>query len=556
MEARSKTIESWFAMIEQAQILLPRFQRHEAWRANQIEGILENILQTPSLPIGALLTLDVGDAEPFHSRPISGAPTAQAGARPQMHLLDGQQRMTALWRSLSDHYPDLKVFVRYDNEEVPDVVLERRWEHKGIMRPVWANDPAATLERGLVPVSLLRPGSKGEAELDAWLEKATEDANLQRRIDKFVSKLRARVANYPVPFLSLPVTTDKEVALNVFIKMNTSASPLRDFDIVVAQVEEAMGQSLHDMIADLCTAVPAARDFGDIEDVVLSVGALLLDLVPLKKTYLERGFGAKLLQVWDRVQLGLEMGLEFLREEGIFDERRLPTDAAVVLACALWGNVPLHDVDATGRARVIIRKAIWRACLTDRYIKTQTTRTFADYKVLVELIRDPTSTAEPELFDEVTYKLPEEGELVRAGWPLRKDRLPRAILAMSLRNGGRDFADGGVASAPKLGSREYHHLFPVSILSGDRSDERVNRALNCALITWRTNRNIAAKTPTEYLRQRTDAAKFGEDEVRVRLESHLIPYESLGTDDYETFLARRATVIAERMRRLANGENV
>ena len=43
MEARSKTIESWFSMIDQGQVVLPRFQRHEAWRAVQIEGALENI---------------------------------------------------------------------------------------------------------------------------------------------------------------------------------------------------------------------------------------------------------------------------------------------------------------------------------------------------------------------------------------------------------------------------------------------------------------------------------------------------------------------------------
>lgn len=32
MEARSKTIEAWFSLIEQGQVKLPRFQRHEAWR--------------------------------------------------------------------------------------------------------------------------------------------------------------------------------------------------------------------------------------------------------------------------------------------------------------------------------------------------------------------------------------------------------------------------------------------------------------------------------------------------------------------------------------------
>jgi len=36
MEARNKNIEHWFAMIEQGHVLLPRFQRHEAWRQAQL----------------------------------------------------------------------------------------------------------------------------------------------------------------------------------------------------------------------------------------------------------------------------------------------------------------------------------------------------------------------------------------------------------------------------------------------------------------------------------------------------------------------------------------
>lgn len=556
MEARSKTIEAWFAMIAQSQVLLPRFQRHEAWRAAQIEGVLENVLQSPSLPIGALLTLDVGDEEPFHSRPIVGAPAKPAGSRPQMHLLDGQQRMTALWRSFHDDYPDLTILVSHEEEESPDIEIIRRWESKGISRPVWANEPQNVYERGLFPISLLRPGNEGEQALDDWVERATSDLRQQRQLQKFASRLRSRVASYPIPFLSLPVSTDKEVALNVFIKMNTSASPLKDFDIVVAQIEEATGQSLHEMIEELCVAVPGSRDFGAIEDIILSIGALLLDKAPLKKTYLERGFGASLASVWDRTKIALEHGIAFLKEEGLFDERRLPTDVAVVLTCALWGIVPLEKADATGRARTIIRKALWRACLTDRYLKTSSTRTYADFKALKAIIFDPQTDTVPELFDDTLYPLPAVEELIRAGWPVRKDRLPRAILAISLRNGGLDFADGAPARTSNLSKREYHHLFPVAVLGGDRSDERVNRALNCALITWRTNRNIAAKTPRDYLEQRTAAAHLGELEVQARLTSHLVPYVSLTNDDYETFLGKRAALISERMHRLANGENV
>ena len=299
MEARSKTIESWFSMIDQGQVVLPRFQRHEAWRALQIEGALENVLGVPSLPIGALLTLDVGDEEPFHSRPIVGAPAPPQGARPQMHLLDGQQRMTAIWRSLNDSYPDMTIFVRIDDAVGTDIEIVRRWDHKGVRRPVWANDPKALLERHLMPISVLRPGSLGEQWLSDWIKEATDDLERRFELQALASKMRTRVASYPIPFLSLPVTTDKEVALNVFIKMNTSASPLKDFDIVVAQIEESMGQSLHDMIEELCVAVPRAREYGAIEDIILAIGALLQDKPPLKKTYLERGFGTGLAGVWD-----------------------------------------------------------------------------------------------------------------------------------------------------------------------------------------------------------------------------------------------------------------
>lgn len=78
---------------------------------------LENILRSPSLPIGALLVLEVGDKELFHSRPISGAP--RPTGLPQLNLLDGQQRMTALWKSLNDLCDDFTVFVSLKNEDIP-----------------------------------------------------------------------------------------------------------------------------------------------------------------------------------------------------------------------------------------------------------------------------------------------------------------------------------------------------------------------------------------------------------------------------------------------------
>ena len=564
MEARNKKIEDWFAMVKQGQIVLPRFQRHEAWRQAQVIGSLENILRDPPLPIGALLTLEVGEKELFHSRPIVGAP--EGAGKVILHLLDGQQRMTALWRSLTGDYhrDNVDVLVKLTSEgdedetensediDAPKVEIIKRWDRKGVMQPVWANDPVSMFEQGYIPVTIFCPGSQGEAALEAW-ENALEEAGLlTKMLTKRASTLRQRIVNYNIPFLSLSSSTGRDTALDVFIKMNTSATPLKDFDIVVAQLESASGDSLHDMVEELVASVPAARDYGRIEDSILSVAALLMERPPLKKTYLDTAYGNDFASVWDRVKHGFKHGISFLRSEAILNEQCLPSEVAVYLICALWADVPEHGFDDGGNARTLIRKALWRACYSNRYGKTSATRAFADYKVLRNMIAGNV-TGPCDLFDDVFYPLPAKEELLLAGWPGRKDRLSRALLATSLRRGGLDFADGALITPDNFHGREFHHLYPVGVLSGDRADEKVNRALNCALISWATNRKVGAQTPSEYIAKRAAKASLGEDVVRERLESHLIPYEALTADDYDAFLNARAELMHADMIKLCYG---
>jgi hypothetical protein len=565
MEARNKKIEDWFAMVKQGQMVLPRFQRHEAWRHSQVIGLLENILRDPPLPIGALLTLEVGDKEQFHSRPIVGAP--EPSGKVIMHLLDGQQRMTALWRSLTADYrrDGIEVLVaigserdsedgEIDDEAIDAPVVEtlKRWDRKGVMQPVWANDPVTMFQQGYLPAAILCPGSQGEAALDAWEDALEKAGLLNKALTKRASSLRQRISAYNIPFLSLTSSTGRDTALDVFIKMNTSATPLKDFDIVVAQLESVTGDSLHDMVEELVASVPAARDFGRVEDSILSVAALLMGRPPLKKTYLDPTYGNEFVSVWERLKHGFKHGISFLRSEAILNEQCLPSDVIVYLICALWADVPENGFDNGGNARTLIRKALWRACYTNRYGKTSATRAFADYKSLRDLIVGKDFT-HCELFDETYNPLPAKEEMVLAGWPGRKDRLPRALLATGLRRGGQDFADGAAITPENFYAREFHHLYPVGVLSGDRADEKVNRALNCALISWTTNRKVGAQTPSKYISNRAAAASLGEDVVKQRLESHLVPFDALVADDYDAFLLARAELLHADMTKLCNG---
>ena len=184
------------------------------------------------------------------------------------------------------------------------------------------------------------------------------------------------------------------------------------------------------------------------------------------------------------------------------------------------------------------------------------------------------------IFDDEQHPLVDVGQLLNAGWPRLRNTLARALLAVSLRSGGYDFADGTQANSTSLPNREYHHLFPDSLLRNDgrMEDHEINRALNCALVTWNTNRNISAKEPVKYLRERVERAtldegqsKWAEDQIKSRLASHIIPYDELNVggyaniedederserirSDYEKFLQARADEIHAVIVNLCNGE--
>ena len=127
---------------------------------------------------------------------------------------------------------------------------------------------------------LLRPGDATN-EIDNWVEEVVGDNyKAGKEIDRTIADLRFRVAQFNLPFLSLPVGTPKDVALDVFIKVNTSSVALSTFDIIVAQVESAADESLHDLVAKLMEQVPAAAEYKNPDDLILDVAALMQDRTP------------------------------------------------------------------------------------------------------------------------------------------------------------------------------------------------------------------------------------------------------------------------------------
>jgi len=588
-KAQDQTLGIWFQRIEQGMVKLPRFQRYEAWDRGRITSFLNTIIS--NLPIGVTLVLEVAGQEKFASRYIStseplGTPTVT------MHLLDGQQRLTAFWRSMHNNYKSETYFVylpQFDrNDEKSGEEMEvrcvPRWVNKhGLKMPRWAEEPAYCLFRGLLPISLLRPGDNS-TEIDLWLNDATKPLEpkdddpdalakyklytaTKEKVKAELTALRERVTHFNLPYLSLPATTGKDVALQVFINMNTNSKPLTLYDIVVAEVENVAEKSLHELQSNLLEKCPHSAHYGDLSDLILSTSALLQDKLPSMRGMVDMD-KRLLLENWPKLERGLERMADLLASQGVYDEARLPTNAVLAVIAACYELIP-DDGDFLGKAETLLRQYLWSSFFTDRYENTAASRAYADFKALKALLCkkafNETELATVPVLNRTEYPLATTESLLNIGWPKAMGIKARAILAVTTYLGAIDFADNKPASFDNIQRREYHHIFPDALLSEIGVESFL--ALNCALITWKTNRVIGRKDPLQYLE---DRVQWADHEMIVeRLKSHLIKYEILSKAhyaslegeqlkskikfDFEEFLQSRANLVVSAMMILTEG---
>lgn len=598
-KAQDRALGTWYVQIAAGSIKLPRFQRFEAWDRWRVAGFLNTVIQ--NLPVGVTLLLQVGDEEKFISRYIATAPEREV--RVTEHLLDGQQRLTAFWRSMHNNYEGETYFVYLpefdrhtdDGIDYDEIAIhcQARWPKKStpeLRYPVWADAPARCFERGLIPVDLLCPGDHS-VQVERWIAAATSEMEppddapdalaRYRSLEKMrlelrttLTTLRERVTHFNLPFLSLPVTTAADVALQVFVNMNTNSKPLSMYDLTVAKVESSAGASLHALQEQMEAKHVELTHYGDISWTLLTTSALIQGKMPNKS-----GVGSmdtsRMVKDWPRIERALVRTVGFMKRQQIHDEARLPSTPVVAVLAACFDSIP-EDGDAVGRAEQLLRAYMWSAFFTTRYEGAAATRAFQDFKALSELLGraqfGPVDFAHVPVLRRADYPLPSVEQLVRAGWPKGADRLARAVLAVNLYFGAWDFADGHPASYESLRHREYHHVFPDALLLEAGIESFL--ALNCALLTWKTNRSIGRKDPLDYLKDRVEWTD--EPTVRQRLRTHLLDFELLAgatyvnngealvgdalatklTKDFSAFLDARARLVELAVLGLADGKLV
>ena len=352
--------------------------------------------------------------------------------------------------------------------------------------------------------------------------------------------------------------------------MNTNSKALSLYDIIVAEIEQTTGISLHDLQQELDENHPEVKRYGDLSHLILTTSALLQDCLPNNRGMSEMD-KPKMVENWVIMAKCLARMASFLSTQGIFDEQRLPTNAVLGVIAASYKYIDEHG-DFLGKAEKLLSRYLWSSFFTERYQNSAASRAHVDYLAIISLLKtrnfEDLSVANVPVLNREDFPIIDFDKLVKLKWPKKAGINERGILAISTKLGAIDFADGQLASFESIQKREYHHIFPDALLKEFKIES--NLSLNCALITWKTNRDIGRKDPLKYLTERT--VWMEEETIRQRLRTHLISYDVLakasyegleGTQlkerlsyDFKDFINNRATYFYKAIQLLTNGDDI
>lgn len=291
IKADHKPIEEWIRLVEDGAILLPDFQRDEVWTHHKVETLFDSILK--GRPVGCLLVLEVDDPGNLLFSPHKiggGKPNPEEPCEYQ--LLDGQQRIVALWRALTDRHKERIFFVKTETENGEDSWIKSHKRPAESRRATsWMGKPKECMRRGLIPLRLFRARATTETE-ENWIDEAVKhfamgDASgdspedlhkMARDLERKIRQQSEVIRNFQIPFLALPPDTSQEVAIDVFIRTNTSSTQLTKFDITVGEVRSKSGQDLRTALGLIEEQVPGLEHYlpkrSEVGDLAMKIACL------------------------------------------------------------------------------------------------------------------------------------------------------------------------------------------------------------------------------------------------------------------------------------------
>ena len=229
---------------------LPDFQRGWVWDDERIKSLLASV--SVSFPIGAVMLLQTGGEHiRFKPRPLAGTDVRLRDIAPETLVLDGQQRLTSLYRALKSqvvvetkdskgkpihrwYYMDMKEAVRQEadrEEAVLSVPEDRLVKAFGGNITLDVTSPEREYAADLFPVNRIFRSAEWRRAYNRHWEHRPDKVAL---FDNFESEVIKRFEQYQVPIIELKKETPKEAVCLVFERVNTGGVALTVFELLTA----------------------------------------------------------------------------------------------------------------------------------------------------------------------------------------------------------------------------------------------------------------------------------------------------------------------------------
>lgn len=543
---------------------LPEFQRSWTWDDGRIRGILASLSQ--GYPMGAIMRLEYGNEEvKFKYRPVEGVKNATE--KPDYLILDGQQRLTSMYRTACSkdpvetktdkgknikrfYYLDIKKCLD-DNEDRYDAILpvpEDRRIKTDFDRKIVLDLSAREMEykHEMFPVNIIFDSSAREDWADGYKEYHEYDKVFMERYKAFRINVIETIIGYKLPVITLGRETPREAVCKVFENVNTGGVALTVFELVTAAFAtyefdlradwEACREIIWGVREPLNTDVMRGVDETAFLTTVTLYTTYLADTMTTckKKDVLALDFESYKANK-QAVLEGYRMARKFLFSQYVFRMRDLPyTTQLIPLAaiCAVIGKSTFN----LPQTQKILARWFWCGIMGEMYGGANETRYANDIEDVVALIQGKES-----LNRTVNSAYFSASRLISL--QTRNSAAYKGIMALIYRESCRDFVKGTTMDIVKSmdESPDIHHIFPEAYcVRQGYPKSKWNSIINKTPLLPESNRQIGGKAPSEYSQKIMKTAQIDDAQLRLRVESHLINYDAFLQDDFDTYFIDRA----------------
>ncbi len=546
---------------------LPEFQRSWTWDDGRIRGILASLSQ--GYPMGAIMRLECGNENvKFKYRPIEGVKNVTVD--PDYLVLDGQQRLTSMYRTTCSldpvltktdkgkeikrfYYLDMKKCLD-DNEDRYDAIVPVPDDKKvktDFDRKVLLDLSTKEMEyeNEMFPINIIFDSSAREDWADGYKEYHGYEKNFMERYKQFRTDVIETITGYKLPVITLGRETPREAVCKVFENVNTGGVALTVFELLTATFATYEFDLRKDW--EECRDIIWGKNEPLNTDVMRGVDetAFLTTITLYTSYFAETATTCKkkdvLALAFESYQAnkaavleGYKMARKFLFSQYVFRMRDLPyTTQLIPLAaiCAVIGK-STFNLPATQN---ILAKWFWCGIMGEMYGGANETRFANDIEDVVAAIQGKESqnrTINAAYFSATRLM----------SLQTRNSAAYKGIMALVYRESCRDFMKGTTMDIVKSmdESPDIHHIFPEAYcIKQGYQKAKWNSIVNKTPLLPESNRQIGGEAPSKYSQKIIKAAEIDEDQLKLRVESHLVNYDAFITDDFDTYFIDRAKAI-------------